>query len=264
MLIDSHCHLNFDQFADDRTEVLERAKTDGITALINPSVDLADSRRVVTLAEALPNVYAAIGIHPNSADSFNEETLTELRTLAEHEKVVSIGEIGLDYYWDKVTPPVQHHAFEQQLTLANELNLPVIIHQREAPADTMAVLRAWVADTKNSADGKPNHPGLVLHSFSGDVSMAEEALELGFYIGISGPVTFKNARHLPDVVAAVPVDRLMVETDAPFLSPHPFRGKRNEPARVKLVAEKIAIIKGMPFDELSQKLTQNTIKFFNL
>ncbi|MDM8526789.1 TatD family hydrolase [Anaerolineales bacterium HSG24] len=264
MLIDSHCHLNFDQFATDRAEVLERAKANGITTLINPSVDLADSRRVVALAEEIPNLYAAIGIHPNSADSFDEDTLTALRTLADHAKVVSIGEIGLDYYWDKVTPPIQRHAFEQQLKLATELHLPIIIHQRDAAEDTMAVLRAWVANTKNNSDDTPNLPRLVLHSFSGDVAMAEEAIELGFYIGISGPITFKNSRHLPDVVAAVPLNRLMVETDAPFLSPHPFRGKRNEPARVKLVAEKIATLKEMPLNELSQKLTKNTVDFFNL
>jgi TatD DNase family protein len=169
---------------------------------------------------------------------------------------VAIGEIGLDYYWDEAPRPVQRRVLEQQLVLAKEINVPVIIHQRESAADTMAVLREW-------GRGQ-DHPGLVLHSFSGDMVMAEEAIELGFYIGISGPVTFKNARSLPDIVATVPPERLLVETDAPFLSPHPFRGKRNEPVRVKLIAARIAELQGLSPDAMSQHLTNNTILLFRL
>jgi TatD DNase family protein len=256
MLIDSHCHLNFNTFDDDRAGVVARAQAQGIAAFINPGTNLHDSRQVVGLAQQFPEVYAAVGIHPNDAAGFDQTAPAQLRELAAHPKVVAIGEIGLDYYWNKALPPVQQRVFEQQLDLAKVLNLPVIIHQRDAAADIMAVLRQW------GRGG--HHPGLVLHSFSGNQAMADEALELGFYIGISGPVTFKNARDLPGIVAALPPDRIVVETDAPFLSPHPYRGQRNEPARVKLVAEKVAELQHMPVAQMSAQLTQNTITLFNL
>jgi len=256
MLIDSHCHLNFDAFDDDRAEVLVRAAEAGVTAIINPATNLDDSRQIINLADEIPHLFAAVGFHPNDAQSFDEAALERLRDLADHPKVVAIGEIGLDYYWDKAPRPVQQSVFETQLTLAKEVNKPVIIHQRESAADTMTVLRSWVENG--------NHPGLVLHSFSGNMTMAMEAIELGFYIGISGPVTFKNARDLPEIVAALPPDRLLVETDAPFLSPHPFRGKRNEPARVKLIAERIADLQQRSFEEMSRYLTENTIRLFGL
>lgn len=256
MLIDSHCHLNFNAFDEDRPDVLSRAAEAGIVAIINPATNLDDSQQIVTMAEERPNLYAAIGFHPNDATGFDESALDQLRDLANHPKVVAIGEIGLDYYWDKVPRPIQQQAFERQLALAREVDKPVIIHQRESGEDTMAVLRQW-------GRGQ-DHPGLVLHSFSGDMAMAEEANNLGFYIGISGPVTFKKARDLADIVAAMPPDRLLAETDAPFLSPHPFRGKRNEPARVKLIAERIADLQKLPFAEMSRILTANTISLFKL
>ncbi len=256
MLIDSHCHLNFDAFDPDRAEVVARAQADGVTALINPATNLTDSRQIVAMLANWPNLYAAIGFHPNDAAQFDASSLAALRELAARPGVVAIGEIGLDYYWDEAPRPVQQTVFEQQLALATELGKPVIIHQREAAADTMAILRRWAAGG--------NQPGLVLHSFSGNLVMAQEAVELGFYIGIGGPMTFKNARDLPEIVAAVPLNRLLVETDAPFLSPHPFRGKRNEPARVKLIAEKIAALRGLPFETMARHLTENTIRLFNL
>lgn len=256
MLIDSHCHLNFNAFDDDRAEVLARAAEAGVVALINPATNLGDSRQIVTMSEQIPNLFATVGVHPNDAGGVDEVTLEQLHQLAQHPRVVAIGEIGLDYYWDSAPRPVQQQVFEQQLALAKTVGKPVIIHQRDAAADTMAILRRWAA--------AGDHPGLVLHSFSGDLAMAKEALALGFYIGISGPVTFKNARDLPEIVAAVPLNRLLVETDAPFLTPHPFRGKRNEPARVKLIAEKIAELRGLPFIELSRQLTANTVKLFGL
>lgn len=256
MLIDSHCHLNFDAFDQDRSDVLRRAKEAGVMAFINPGTNLEDSRQIVVLAEAIPELYAAVGVHPNDAADFNEEILLQLRQLAQHPKVVAIGEIGLDYYWDEAPRPLQQQVFEQQLELAKEVGKPVIIHQRDSAADTMAILRRW-------GTGQ-DHPGLVLHSFSGDQTMADEAIELGFYIGISGPVTFKNARELPGIVANLPAERLLVETDAPFLSPHPFRGKRNEPARVKLIAEKVATLQQRPFAEMSRRLTENTKTLFGV
>ncbi len=256
MLIDSHCHLNFDAFDKDRSEVLARAKEAGIVAVINPGTNLEDSRQIVTMAEENPDVYVAVGFHPNDSAAFDEAALAQLRELANHPKVVAIGEIGLDYYWDEAPRPVQRRVFEQQLALAKEIGRPIIIHQRESAADTMAVLRQWGAGR--------DHPGLVLHSFSGDQAMAEEAVELGFYIGITGPVTFKNARDLPAIVAALPPERLLVETDAPFLSPHPFRGKRNEPARVKLIAERVAALQGVSLAEMSRQLVENTVSLFKL
>ncbi|GAB4443545.1 MAG: TatD family hydrolase [Anaerolineae bacterium] len=255
MLIDSHCHLNFNAFDDDRAEVIARANKAGVTAFINPATNLGDSRQIVTMSAQIPNYFAAVGFHPNDAADFDDDSPAALRELAQQPGVVAIGEIGLDYYWDEAPRPVQHRVFEQQLALAKDLNLPVIIHQRDSAADTMVVLRLWAAD---------RHPGLVLHSFSGDVAMALEAVELGFYIGISGPVTFKNSRDLPEVVAAVPLNRLLVETDAPFLSPHPYRGKRNEPARVAVIAQKLADLRGLPLPEMARQLTENTVTLFNL
>ncbi|RME75596.1 MAG: TatD family deoxyribonuclease [Chloroflexi bacterium] len=256
MLIDSHCHLNFNAFDSDRDEVLARARAAGVVAIINPAVNLEDSRQVVALAEQIPELYAAVGFHPNDAAGFSAAALSELRELAAHPKVVAIGEIGLDYYWDEAPRPVQQKVFEQQLALARQVGKPVIIHQREAAADTMAILRRWAADGPQT--------GLTLHSFSGDLPMAEEAVDLGFYIGVTGPVTFKKADDLRAVVSAVPLDRLLVETDAPFLSPHPFRGKRNEPARVRLVAEKVAELHGLPLETAARRLVENTTALFRI
>ena len=256
MLIDSHCHLNFNAFDQDRAEVLNRAAEARVVAIINPATNLEDSRQIIALSEENPNIYACAGIHPNDTADFDESALAQLREMAGHPNVVAIGEIGLDYYWDKVSHPIQRRAFERQLALAKDVDKPVIIHQRESAEDTMGILRQWGA--------RQNHPGLTLHSFSGDLAMAQEAIELGFYIGISGPVTFKNARDLPGIVAAMPPDRLLVETDAPFLSPHPFRGKRNEPARVKLIAERIAELQKRPFAACGRHLTDNTSSLFRI
>jgi len=272
MLIDSHCHLNFDKFADDLPDVLQRASNEGVQVYINPAIDMVTSQAIISMLDQIPNLYGAVGFHPNSAGEFDETALVELSRLAQHPKVISIGEIGLDYYWDKYPRPLQQQVFKQQLALARNLDLPVIIHQRDSAEDTMAILKDWAVgkitrnekrETKNKKP-IPSHPGLVLHSFSGDVALAEEAVALGFYIGISGPLTFKNSRDLPEVVKAVPLDRLLVETDAPFLSPHPYRGKRNEPARVKLIAQKMADLKGISLTTMSHHLTENTIRLFRL
>ncbi len=253
-LIDSHCHIDLAQFNEDRDDVLARASQVGVKYLINPATNLENSRHILAMAENYDNIFAAIGYHPYDAADVNEETLQALEALAAHPKVVAVGEIGLDYFRGIASKDVQRNAFEAQLALAKKLALPVIVHQRESVEDTMTILRQWAK--------MDNRPGLVLHAFSGDVAMATAAVSLGFYIGIGGPVTFKNARHLPDVVKSVPVNRLLVETDAPFLSPHPYRGKRNEPARVALVAQKISEILQMDIEAFSRQVTQNTIDMF--
>ena len=254
-MIDSHCHLDFPQFDEDRDEVLSRADDASVTAVINPGTDLESSRRAVALAERYDYVYAAVGVHPHDASTLGQRTLSELRQLATHSKVAAIGEIGLDYYRDLSPRAEQRSAFEAQLTLAADLDLPVIIHQRESGADVMAALRDWAGD---------GHSGCVLHAFSGDQVMADEAVSLGFYIGVGGPLTFKNARRLPDIVPHLPLSCLVVETDAPYLTPHPYRGKRNEPAYMVLVAERLAQLRGLSLDELSKQVTENTLRLFRL
>ena len=254
-MIDSHCHLDFPHFDEDRDEVLARGAEAGVIALVNPGTDLASSRRAVALAERYGNVYAAVGVHPHHASTMDRQVLSELRQLASHPKVVAIGEIGLDYYRDLSPRTQQRNAFEDQLTLAAEIDRPVIIHQRESTVDVMDALRNWAS---------VSHPGCVLHAFSGDKAVADEAVSLGFFIGVGGPLTFKNARRLPDIIPNLPLSCLVIETDAPYLAPHPFRGKRNEPAYVVLVAERLADLFNLPLKELSHTLTENTLRLFRL
>ena len=256
MLVDTHCHLDFVRFNDDRAQVIDRAAAVGVTRLIVPALDLENGPQVLALAEQYPGVYAAIGVHPNSAAGWQDGWLAELRRLAAHKKVVAIGEIGLDYYWDDTPRPVQHHALRRQLALAAELNLPTIIHNRNADADVLRLL------AESSLDGRPR-PG-VLHSFSTNWAVAEQALAMGFYLGFTGPLTYKKADELRDVAQRAPLDRLLIETDAPFLAPHPHRGKRNEPAFVTLVAEKLAELRGLPPAEIARRTTANAVRLFNL
>ena len=254
-MIDSHCHLDFPHFDGDRDEVVVRAVGAGVTAVINPGTDLESSRRALALTEKYDNVYAAVGVHPHDASTFGFQTLSELRQLTTHPKVVAIGEIGLDYYRDLSPRAQQRAAFESQLTLAADLDLPVIIHQRESGTDVMAALRDWAGGV---------HPGCVLHAFSGDQAMADEAVSLDFFIGVGGPLTFKNARRLPAIIPHLPPSCLVVETDAPYLAPHPHRGKRNEPAYMVLVAERLAQLRSLSLNELSRQVTENTVRLFRL
>jgi TatD DNase family protein len=254
-MIDSHCHLDFPDFDPDRDQVLARAAESGVTALIDPGTDLESSRRAVALAEKHDSVYAAVGVHPHDASTLDRETLAQVRQLAAQAGVVAIGEIGLDYYRDLSPRDVQRAAFDRQLALAADLDLPVIVHQRESAADVIAALRDWAAG---------GHAGCVLHAFSGDQAMADEAVATGFYLGIGGPLTFKNARNLPEIVTRVPLAHLVIETDAPYLAPHPYRGKRNEPAYVALVAERLAELLGLPPGDVTAQLTDNTRRLFRL
>jgi len=260
LLVDTHCHLDFERYDEDRPSVISRARDAGLVAIINPAIDVKNSVVVCDLAAAEDLVYAAVGIHPNSTASFEPGQVEVIRALAGRDKVVAIGEIGLDYYRDWSPPPQQRRAFEAQLALAAELGLPVIIHNREASDDVLDVLAAWVNGLVGPLSERPG----VLHSFSAPPEAAQRALELGFYIGITGPVTFKKAGALRQVVAEVPADRLLVETDGPFLTPHPFRGKRNEPAYVSYVADRIAAVRQTTLDAVARQTSANAARLFGL
>jgi TatD DNase family protein len=261
VLADTHCHLDFSSFDADRDQVLARGREAGVARVLNPGVDLASSRAAVDLAESRSQVYAAVGVHPNEANSWSEDALIHLRQLARSPAVVAIGEIGLDYYRDRAPRELQKRVFQEQLALATELELPVIIHNRQAGADILDILSAWRAGLVAAGAPLAARPG-VLHSFSAGLEAALHAIDLNFYIGITGPVTFRNAPDLQQVVAELPLDHLLVETDAPFLAPHPYRGKRNEPAYVRLVAEKIAELHSESFESVSQSTSANAQRLF--
>ncbi|MBK8989180.1 MAG: TatD family hydrolase [Chloroflexi bacterium] len=256
MLIDTHCHLDMRQFDGDRTAVLQRAAAAGVAAIIVPAIDWQNVTAVTDLAQTHHSLFAAVGIHPNSSAGWTAVWLETVRAAAALPKVVAIGEIGLDYHWDDAPKPVQHEAFAQQLALAAALNLPVIIHNREASADVLRLLAA------SPLAGREN-PG-VLHSFSGDWAMAQAALDMGFYLGFTGPVTFKKADDLREIVRQTPLERILIETDAPYLAPEPYRGKRNESAYVALVAARIAEVKGVDTAVIAQQTSANAGRLFRL
>jgi TatD DNase family protein len=262
-LVDAHAHLDFDQFDADRDEVIGRATEDGVTRIVTVGFDLDSSRKALKLTDSYANVRACVGVHPHEASQVNSQVLDALRELSKDPKVVAIGEIGLDYYRDRSPRDAQRRAFREQLELAANEGKPVVVHDRAAHEDVTRMIRAWV-DAISSCGLRLRAPLGVVHCFSGGAAMARELSELGFYISIAGPVTFPNAAALQEVVRALPLKSLLVETDCPFLSPHPYRGKRNEPARVKLVAQKIAEIKGLPLEEVARKTTKNASRAFRL
>jgi TatD DNase family protein len=260
LMVDTHCHINFESYDDDRAAVLERAAEAGVAQIVNPAIDLDTSRAILDLVNDYANLYAAVGIHPNSSADFSPSMLDEVATLANHGKVVAVGEIGLDYYRDYSPKAKQATAFEGQLELAKRLELPVIIHNRDASDDVMAILEDWVRDLPDSLQARPG----VLHSFSAPLAIAERALAAGFFIGFTGPVTFKKADDLRRVAAAVPLDRILVETDGPFLTPVPFRGKRNEPAYIPYIVERLASLKTISDAEMAHITTANACRLFQL
>lgn len=249
MFVDTHCHLDFERFEADRPEVVGRATAAGVTRIIVPAVDLDNCQQVLALADQYAGVYGAVGVHPNSTAGWQDDWLDQLRSLATHPKVVAIGEIGLDYYWDKSPKVTQHRAFAGQLALAAEMDLPVIVHNREADGDVLALL------AESPLTGR-DRPG-VLHSFSSNWQTAQKALDMGYYLGFTGPLTYPKAEALRDVVAQMPLDRLLIETDAPFLAPQSQRGKRNEPAFVVQVAEMVAAVRKIKLDVLAMVLAEN-------
>lgn len=236
--------------------MVARAAAANVTRIIVPALDRQNCPAVLALTEQYDGVFAAVGVHPNSSADWQDEWIETIYDLAQHEKVVAIGEIGLDYYWDKSPKEVQHRAFTAQVNLAAELGLPVIVHNRESDADVVRLL------AESSLAGR-ERPG-VLHSFSASWEVAQQVLAMGFYLGFTGPVTYKKADDLRAVVAQVPLDRLLVETDAPYLTPQQYRGKRNEPAYVAYVAERIAAIHGLTPEELAQQTTENAVCLFGL
>ena len=229
---------------------------------VNPGIDLQSSLAALQIADAHEEVFVACGVHPNDALTWNSDTLNELRKLVRHPKVVAIGEIGLDYYRDRAPKELQKRILSEQLALAADAGLPVVIHNRQATDDILELLTSWHADLVSSGSPLAERAG-VLHSFSGDTVAARKALEIKFMIGISGPVTYRNADDLRRIIASLPLSALLIETDAPFLTPHPHRGERNEPAHVRWVAEKIAEIHDLPLQVVAEQTNANSQKLFN-
>ena len=272
-LTDTHCHLDLDRFDSDREAVLERAAQAGVTHILIPGLNVDSSRAVIGLAESNVMLYAAIGVHPTEAMSWDQETRSDLKALASGtsgtSKVLAIGEIGLDYYWDSAPQDVQRNVLRRQLDLAAELSLPVILHMREAgdaaqgacALDLLQILEEWCAGLRSGKNPLADRPG-VFHSFSGSMETAQAAMRLGFYIGLTGPVTFKNATRLQAIVAALPLERILIETDAPFQAPHPKRGKRNEPAFVRLTADKIALLHNCSLEKVAAATSENAGRLF--
>ncbi len=251
-IFDVHAHYDDEKFDEDREELLSSLPEVGVKAVVNASVDLATAKKVIEFSEKYPHMYAAVGIHPENLEGLSENYLDELASLYKNnKKVVAIGEIGLDYYWDIPKEP-QLKVFEEQLKLSLELDAPVVIHDREAHADTMRILKKY----------KPKK--VLLHCYSGSKEMLKEVMKLGAFISLGGVVTFKNARVPVEVAEAVPLDRLFLETDCPYLSPVPFRGKRNSSDKIAFTAERIAEIKGMDTQELIDITTQNAEEFFSI
>lgn len=253
MFFDTHAHYDDARFDADRGELLASMPSRGVSLIVNPGCDMESSNAAIALAEAYSFVYAAVGWHPEEAELWTEESEPYLRRVCLHPKVKAIGEIGLDYYYEDCAPrELQCAVFERQLALAAELNLPVIVHDREAHADSLALVRLF-----------PAVKG-VFHCFSGSAEMAKELLKLGWYLSFTGSVTFKNARKAPEVITCCPMERIMLETDSPYLAPVPFRGQRNDSTMLPQIARRIAEIKGISEEECAQITMENGKKFFGI
>lgn len=260
-MIDSHLHLDDPQFESEVAAVIGRAESAGIKAKVTAGVDLESSRAAVSLAERYVSVYAAVGFHPHDAVKMRAGDLRELRTLAKHPKVVAIGEIGLDYYRDHSPREVQRRVFQEQLELAAELGLPIVVHSRETSQETYQALSEWSKEAKSRYAGLPLG---MLHCFSGDLAAALRYAELGFFISLAGPVTYPNARKTREVAAGVPLDRLLTETDAPYLPPQGRRGQRNEPAYLCAIIAQVACLRGMESTVVASATAHNATALFRL
>ena len=258
-LIDTHCHLNMDQFIFDLDDVINNATSQNITKIVVPGVDIISSLRAIELAEKYSNVFAAVGIHPNEGNKWEKSTNAEIASLAKHPKVVAIGEIGLDFHWDDCSRKLQQENFEKQLDLAKNQCLPVIIHSRNSLNDVIKIIEKWKS---GSQFNNTNELSGILHSFEGNFESAQIVTNFGFLIGIGGPVTYKNSIDKQNIAEKLDLNWIVLETDAPFLSPHPFRGKRNKPEYLNLIAEKIAQIRKTQIKLISQATTRNADKLF--
>jgi TatD DNase family protein len=291
-LTDTHCHLDLDRFDEDRAAVIERAEKAGLVRILIPALSVTSSLSVIKLAESQPMLYVAVGVQPNESLSWTETAIDELRALVHPHpwplsrgergrlpssmggggdgKIVAIGEIGLDYYWEAAPHDHQQRVFREQLDLAAELGLPVVVHLREkedadhgpCAEDAMRILEEWTAGLGSDKEALRQNPG-VLHSFSGSLETAQRGFGLNFYIGVTGPVTFKNAKRKQEMIAQLPIERLLIETDAPYLAPHPYRGKRNEPAFVYEIADKIAQLQSRNLEEVAAITTNNAARLFS-
>ena len=253
MLVDSHCHIDFNDFEGDEEEIILHMKENGITAALNAGNGLEDFDNQLELSEKYPFIYTAVGVHPHNADEYTEIAAKDLIEKSHHKKVVAIGECGLDYYYDYSTKENQIRLFKEHVKAAQETGLPLIIHTRDADDDTIKILGEMYAE-------KPF--GGVIHCFSSSKKLADFALSIGFYISASGIITFNKSGDLREIFATVPNERLLVETDSPFLAPVPVRGQRNEPANVRFVAEKLAQIKDLPFEKIAEITSENFYHLF--
>ena len=253
MLFDTHAHLDDRAFDEDRAELLANLPGQGLALVMNPGCSLESSRNVVKIAAEHDYIYAAVGSHPDVADEVNEAVIEEYRTLCKlNPKVKAIGEIGLDYHYEDIPRDIQLKAFRMQMELARELKLPVIVHEREAHEDGMAVVREF-ADVTG-----------VFHCYSGSAEMARQLVDKGWYIGFTGVLTFKNARKAVEVAASIPLERIVLETDCPYMAPEPFRGKRNDPGKLYRMAEKLAEIRGLSVEEIHEITTENGKRLYRI
>lgn len=254
MLIDSHSHLEMPEFRRDLKEVIQRAKASGVEYVFTVGTEKEDWNRALEIAHSHPSVYAILGVHPHNAREIDEETYSTLRKLCTDDKVRAYGEIGLDFYRNRSPRDVQIERFREQIQLAKELGLPIVVHDREAHKETLEILKSEKAE----------EDGGIIHCFSGDYEMAKECIEMGFYISIPGTITFKNAGGSQEIIERLPLQSLLIETDAPFLAPVPFRGKRNEPSYVRYTAQKVAEIKKVSFEKVAEVTTENALRVYRL
>jgi len=252
MLFDTHTHLDDKKFDNDREDVISSLKEQGISLAVNVGADIKSSKASILLAEKYDFIYAAVGVHPSDTKGLTDDDISLLEEMTRHEKVVAIGEIGLDYYWDEPEREIQKEWFLKQLLLAKKLNMPYIVHDRDAHADTLEIIKR--CDYTNG----------VMHCFSGSAQMAQEVVKMGMYVSLSGTVTFKNAKAVKEVAKVVPIERLLIETDSPYLTPEPFRGQRNNTAYVKYTAEEIAKIRGLSFEDVARITMENGKRFYNI
>lgn len=254
MLFDTHTHYDDNRFNEDRHEVIERVHEEGVSYLVNASSNMNSVKMGLDLTKKYPFIYTAVGIHPHHADEVTDETLELLYELACCDKVVGIGEIGLDYYYNFSPKEVQKKAFSKQINIAKELLLPIIVHNRDSHEDTLKIIK----------NEKAKKVGGVFHCYSGSAEMVKEILDNDFYISFAGPITFKNSKKAPKVISCVPTDRLLVETDCPYLTPEPFRGKRNDSRYIKYIIKKMAEIKGFTYEEMAVITRENAKKLFKI